>query len=556
MDAAAGLRDDGAMRAISIGLVLVAACGGGGGSGDDPDQPDAGPLVDAGPISSCDPPGHFGVPEFTFTLPAQGTGFPYADVQAAFPEVDWQTLDRLYLPAGEYTNIQLGNLPTRTAERPLVITNLGGQFKVGGNPGGNYIWSFGGGANWILTGRYDAESQTGDVDFPGHACGNYPDSEGRYGIFSDDGFALDAPYLHMGLAVGGATDFEIEYVEVARSGFAGIRLLNHPDDGTDKPMANVKVHDTYVHDTDGEGYYFGWTGGAPSNLMPGLQVYNNRVLRTGNEALQIQDVGHGSRIYGNAFLSGGLHWLDNGLGSYQDNLSQVSVREGEVELTDNLFIDGAGSLMTLWSQPQAGDGERQIRLADNYFANSLSLGVYLGGSAGPGSSITFAGNTFRDHVFGFAPASPGATDPGVLISRGGDVNAAISITANRWDGVKDLTYGIDGGDGTSGPITASGNTPDAPAAPTFEDAGPFWSEAGRHVEWWTATATVVDGSPAVTYAPGAIVAHGDAPTFYRCTSSSSGTAPPDAPGSWEVVPRGADDVRTVAGSPYAALGVR
>lgn len=35
------------------------------------------------------------------------------------------TLDRLYLPAGQWKNIYLGNLPVRTAERPLVITNKG-----------------------------------------------------------------------------------------------------------------------------------------------------------------------------------------------------------------------------------------------------------------------------------------------------------------------------------------------------------------------------------------------------------------------------------------------
>jgi hypothetical protein len=43
------------------------------------------------------------------------------------------------------------------------------------------------------------------------------------------------------------------------------------------------VHDTYVHDTDSEGYYFGWTGDPPSYLFPNLQIYNNRIVRTGSE---------------------------------------------------------------------------------------------------------------------------------------------------------------------------------------------------------------------------------------------------------------------------------
>src|SRR5688572_32738335 len=98
--------------------VFAGACGGGDGTGDDGD--DAGDDAPPdGAVSSCDPPGHFGgAPESTFVLPPNGTGFGYADVQAAFPEVDWSTLDRLYIPAGQYTNMQLGNLPERTADRP------------------------------------------------------------------------------------------------------------------------------------------------------------------------------------------------------------------------------------------------------------------------------------------------------------------------------------------------------------------------------------------------------------------------------------------------------
>ncbi len=534
---------------------LAVGCGGGDA---DPDNgsADAYDPPDAAVVDSCDPPGRYGVPATMFTLPANGTGFSYPDVQAAFPEVDWATLDRLYLPAGRYTNLQLGNLPTRSAIAPLIITNLGGQVFVGENPTGNYLWSMGGGANWILTGRYDATSLTGDAAFPGHACGHYADAEGHYGFMSDDAYALGAPYLHMGLAVGGATDFEIEYVEVARSGFAGIRLLNHPDDGLDKPMANVRVHDTYVHDTDGEGYYFGWTGGPPSNLMPGLQIYNNRILRAGNEALQIQDVGDGARIYNNTFASGGLHWLDNGLGRYQDNLTQVSVREGDIEFTRNVFLDGAAALVSFFSQPQDGDGGRTVTFTDNYFANSLSLGIYLGGTSGGDSTYAFDGNTFRDLVFGFTPADPGATDPGVVIARAAAFTSAIALTGNRWDGVKPLAAGLVGGDGTSGPVTASGNTADAPAAIAFVDAGAYWHEAGRHVQRWVTNATVVDGAPAVTFAPDAVVVHGTTPDVYRALAASGGTPPPDAPAAWEGVARGLDDVRVSAGSPYAALGVR
>jgi hypothetical protein len=528
-------------------LVLIAACGGGHAAGDDATG-DGGGVVDAGPVSSCDPPGKFGVPTTMFTLPAGA--LTYEDVQAAFPQVDWQQLDRLYLPAGVYAQIMLGNLPERTADHPLVITNLGGQVQIGPAPTANYIWSFTGGSNWILTGRFDPISLTGDAAFPGHACGNYATSAGHYGLLSDDAFALAAPYLHMGIAVTDASDFEIEYVEVKRSGFAGIRLINEVDQGVTRPMANVRVHDTYVHDTGGEGYYFGWTGAPPSTLMPGLQIYNNRLIRTGNEALQIQDLGDGTHVHHNAMISGGLHWLDNGLGHYQDNNSQMLVRSGAIEIDHNLFVDGAGTLINFFSSPEAGDGDRHVAFHDNYFADALSLGLFLNGTSTPGSSFDFTNNTFAGLVFGYTPADPAATDPGVIFGRADAMMAPINFTTNRWEGADQLANGLTGGDGTSGPYTATGNL----NGPVPELA--FANEtAGHHITAWVATVTVSDPQHAMTFHAGDVVTYGDAPDLYVATGDASGTPPPQAPAQWMKLPPPDDDVR-VTSSDYPGVGVQ
>jgi len=123
-------------------------------------------------------------------------------------------------PGRVYPSLNLGNLPDRDASRPLVITNLGGQVKIGPHDDGNYIWSMSGGSHWVLTGRYDPESQTGDASVPGHRCGDFAESRGMYGFLSDDAFDLDAPYLHMGLSISDISDMEIEFIEVTRSGFA------------------------------------------------------------------------------------------------------------------------------------------------------------------------------------------------------------------------------------------------------------------------------------------------------------------------------------------------
>ena len=48
--------------------------------------------------SERNPDGEWGVPEFTLTIaaPALGQGLYLVDIQASYPSVDWNTLDRIY----------------------------------------------------------------------------------------------------------------------------------------------------------------------------------------------------------------------------------------------------------------------------------------------------------------------------------------------------------------------------------------------------------------------------------------------------------------------------
>lgn len=563
---------------VSVGLIVgVAACSGsdqesptdatgqgagagtgsgGAGSGAGGAGGAGGGAGGAGGGASCEPFGRFGAPVNTFTLPVPdgATGLNYPDVQASFPEVDWATLDRLYIPAGQYKFMNLGNLPERDAAAPLVITNQGGQVQVGPNdPGGNYIWAVGGGSNWVLTGRYDPESGTGDVAYPGHRCGDYAGSRGHYGFLSDDAFA-QGQYLHMGIAVSDATDFELEYLEIFRSGFAGIRLLNKREPGDpERPMANVRVHDNYVHDVDGEGFYFGWTGAPPSNPFPGLKIYNNRIIRAGNEALQIQDLADGTEVHNNVFAFAALHWRDNGLGMYQDNGAQVMTRSGTIVLRENVFLGGAGTLLSFWSQPQAGDADRHVTFEGNYFAATRSLGAYLGGSAAAGSDFHFNGNVFRELDFSYDLLDPAATDPGIVFGVGAGYEAPVVFEGNTWEGSKQLAPGLTGPNGTSGVVTATGNT-NGPVTPiVFVATGYPAGASVQRLESWAPKATVAPGSPDIVYQPGDLVMH-DA-VMYECTTQNSGLTPPDHPEAWEPLPTPIDDFRVEASSPYATVGV-
>lgn len=500
-----------------------------------------------GTVSSCEPFGHFGAPGTTFTLPATaGEGIYYPDLQTSFPEVDWQTVSRLYIPAGTYPQMALGNLPERDAATPLVITNQGGQVRIGPpETGDNYLWTVSGGSNWVITGRYDPDSGTGDEAFPGHRCGEYASSREKYGFLSDDAYAKGT-YLHMGIAVSDATAFELEYLEITRSGFAGIRLLNPHEDGQpDKVMSDVKIHDNYVHDTDGEGTYFGWTGAPPSALIPNIKIYNNRFVRTGNEALQIQDLGDGTEVRNNVIAFAALHWRDNGLGKYQDNNSQVSTREGTISVHHNVFIGGAGTLLSVWSSPQDGDGDRHLTFSNNYFASTKNLGAYFGGSSTAASTFLFESNFFRDMGFSYDDLDPAAQAPTAIFSLSPDL-AAITFQQNSWEGSLALCQSskatlTDNTNGTVAPIdfVASG----------YPDGTPF-----DRLEQWVAASTLSPGSPARVYAPGDVVMY-DA-VMYECTAENSGQIPKDHPESWNVLPLPTDDFRVPESSPYAGFGVQ
>jgi len=550
---------------VTAGLLVLAACGddastsstanaGGSGTGTGAGSSvggGSGTGGGTGGTSSCEDFGHFPAPTTTFTLP-EGDTIYYPDVQASFPEVDWTTLDRLYIPAGNYKQFNLSNLPTRTAERPLIITNLGGQVRVGPDLGANFIWTMGGGSHWILTGRYDPDSKTGDEGFQGHRCGAYATSRDHYGFISDDAFDTSGAYLHMGVAAGNASDFEIEYVEVTRSGFAGFRFLNDASQNPNLPMANVKLHDTYVHDTAGEGIYLGWTGSPPSNLLPNLQVYNNRFIRTGNEALQIQNLGEGTHVHDNAIVHAGLHWRDNGLGAYQDHNSQVQMRSGKITVEHNVMIGAASPLLSLFRGAEGNDADIDVTFSENYFAETRSgFAGYYGGAAGTGSKYTFKGNFFRALDFSYTEVDAASTDPKNVL-RPGSIEAPSLLDGNTWEGDETLVPGLSTPNGTQGPVTATNNV-NGPVTPIeFEDA---LDVSGENLEFWVAATTRLAGSPPRTYSAGEVVLYLDG-NLYRATASSTNAPPPENPDKWEALPVPADDYRVKASSPYAAMSVK
>lgn len=521
------------------GNTSVGTGGAGGGGGD----------------GTCSQPedGQWGAPGETFTLPApaeEGGAIYYPDLQASFPDVDWETLDRLYVPAGHWRSLLLGNLPQRSLVEPLVITNQGGQVKIGGL-GANYNVVLSGGSGWIFTGRHDPVSGTGDAGFPGHRGCDYGATRGTYGIFVDGAFD-GAPH---GIAVGGrATEFELDFAEVTRVSFAGIVLKT--DDVGDATMRDVAVHDLYVHDTASEGMYIGSTQAVPQHAFERLRLYNNRVLRTGTESFQIGQLGEGCEIHHNVFAMGALDWKDP-FSQYQDGGVQLGFRYGSSSFHHNVVIGAAGTMIAFFPQPREGDPHAEgdvVRMHDNYFSSTRNLGGYLFPDHDGVTAYEWERNVFRDLVYSYDEIDEGAAPPGSVLLTFNE-SAPFSFLDNTWEGDLDFLNRLPTGEGTSENFTGSGNTNATVPPVSFVDfmGWPEGTEVFR-LEEWAATSGPLGGAP-VVYEPGDFVMFdGD---LYECVADAphSGLVPPENPDTWALRAPPTDDVRLAPGSAHASVGL-
>jgi len=495
-----------------------------------------------------DPMGVHGKPESTFTLPIPSGDEPalyHPDLVGDFPDVDFATLDRLYIQAGEYRTILLGGLPERSADRPLVITNLGGQVKVGGLAS-NYVFSVSGGKNWVLTGRYDDESRTGDAAFRGHAGGAYAHSQGTYGFLIDDAFSKDGL---SGLAVGGgASDFELEFLEIARAEFAGL-VVKTDDNGT-ATMRNVALHDLYVHDTGSEGLYLGSTQKQPQHSFEGLRIFDNRFLRTGTEALQVGQLGSDCEIHHNVLGPGAVRWR-SAFADYQDGNVQYGQRYGSSSFHHNIVIGTGDLFVEFFPTPVDGDPHAAgdtVSFHDNYFSDTSSSGVYTHADE-TGVTIRFEQNLFRGFYWTYPEVHPDATLPVQVFGVGSNSpNPHVLI-----DNVNDSPYPFLMW--TFPSVTEENNVTATIERVTFRDfMGPALDENYRALEWWTPRMTRHPDMPVMTYAEGAYVVHGG--VIYRARAENSEASPDQNPDLWEALPSPADDVRLSTDSPHAGLGLR
>lgn len=139
------------------------------------------------------------------------------------------------------------------------------------------------------------------------------------------GFLVDGtPHGVAGVGIAKlSTDFEIDHVEVSRTGFAGIVAKSDPD-CTGLPnrgnfvQYNTSIHHNYVHDTFGEGIYVGFPhysgvkklcGADSVQLLPhdiiGLKIFKNVTNNTGKEGVQVGCAVSDVEIYENSISNFG-----------------------------------------------------------------------------------------------------------------------------------------------------------------------------------------------------------------------------------------------------------
>ncbi len=484
----------------------------------------------------------------TLTLPTRAAceGLYFIDIQASYPDVDFTSLDRLYIPGGHYRLIRLGNLPDRTAENPLIITNKDGQVRVGGC-GHHYNFIISEGKNWKLTGEYNAAAETGDDQFMGHANGQYAHSYDKYGILIDAEFGSG----NIGLGVsGGATDFTVSYLEVRNLGFAG--MMFKTDDVGDAHMNNVKIHDNYIHDTISEGVYLGSTQSQPQHKFNNLEFYNNRLIRTGTEIGQFGNLGDNSRIHHNVFLLGALEWK-NPFQNFQDSSIQLGHREGSMSFDHNIVIGGASNNLIFFNPDVAGDQHAAsdlVNIHDNYFGYSRNIGVYIHSSSDGIKKIEFNNNYFSKVVFSYDEVDPDSSNHQRIIRSFNSANP-IALNNNIYELQNNQSFL------SAFPNVSENNNQTAVIDDIlFHQLG--WPGSGDYFTMEIWTALDINGEP-VFFEIGDLVVHDS--LIYQAQRNidyqvDSHLSPDIAPVSdWVLKPRMADDVRQVTTSPFAHIGL-
>jgi hypothetical protein len=272
------------------------------------------------------------------------------------------------IPAGTRGALLLKNFKG-TAANPIIVINKGGKVTLSTSITASYGFKTINCQYFKIMGNGDPATKYG-IDVNG----------GNIGMTMDDL----------------SSDFEIANVEVRNSGFAGIMAKTDPtcDEETQRghfTMSNVIMHDNYVHQTGGEGFYVGnsfYAEGrslACGTVLPhdvvNVQIYKNITDSTGCEGIQVGSAIAGAEIYNNTVKSPGLTPFASG----QNNGIQIGEGTGG-KCYNNLIKNAPGNGIIV-----LGLGDNLV--CNNYILNAGAHGIFADSRYTPGLNFQFINNT-------------------------------------------------------------------------------------------------------------------------------------------------------------------
>lgn len=233
------------------------------------------------------------------------------------------------IQGGERDYLRINEM-TGTADAPIVIKNCNGQVKIDNSDRG-YGLTLDSSAFVQITGAGDSAHEYGFVVRA-----------------SKDGPDYSASCV---VASGMSTDYEFDHIEAYECGFAGVSAKTDPScedqDLSDFVQRNSRLHHLYLHDTGGEGIYFGSTGfpsrkktcgEAEVDVFPhtheGVWIHDNIIEDTGWDGAQVGVSPKDCFIYRNRIARVGLDMT-------ADQMQGLQIGGGSrCQITDNLISSG------------------------------------------------------------------------------------------------------------------------------------------------------------------------------------------------------------------------
>lgn len=274
------------------------------------------------------------------------------------------------IAAGNYDLLRFRNF-VGSASQPIIFKNCGGRVRVGHNMTYSAID--------FQACRYFRVTGSGDARF-------------------EYGFVVDSCGVASAVSVGAlSSDCEVDHLEIAKAGFAGIMVKTDPDCNSatwrsNFTMQNVDIHDNFIHDVGGEGLYVGnsFFGTGMTRVCNGdtvvvyphnitnLKIHHNKILRSGAEGLQL-GCAPDAQVYDNEMEDTGI----SPFAAFQNNGLQIGGGAGG-NCYNNVIKNPRGSGLIMIGH--LGDN----RIYNNLIINAGGDGIFADDRLG---SLT---NTYCD----------------------------------------------------------------------------------------------------------------------------------------------------------------